>query len=149
MYLKLIINKKKLIIFSICLLVLILGTRFALLIIPKFPLIFPGCPFAHFFHLYCPGCGGTRAVALLMHLHPIRSFLYHPVVIYIVFLLSFFYIKMCIILIRHPKGKEITIHLGFLWGALALIIAHFLIRNILLILFNFDYIGDLIQYWHP
>lgn len=32
--------------------------------------------------LYCPGCGGTRAVRALLSGHPVLSFLYHPVVPY-------------------------------------------------------------------
>lgn len=43
------------------------------------------------FHLatgyYCPGCGGTRAIASLLHGQLFRSFLYHPVILYTVFLL--------------------------------------------------------------
>ena len=43
------------------------------------------------FHLatgyYCPGCGGTRAIASLLHGQLFRSFLYHPVILYTAFLL--------------------------------------------------------------
>lgn len=28
---------------------------------------FPICPSAQFFHIYCPGCGSTRAVWCLLH----------------------------------------------------------------------------------
>ena len=42
------------------------------------------------FHLvtgyYCPGCGGTRAIASLLHGQLFRSFLYHPVILYTAFL---------------------------------------------------------------
>ena len=38
------------------------------------------------FHLmtgwYCPGCGGTRALAELLKLHIVKSFLYNPMVLY-------------------------------------------------------------------
>lgn len=43
------------------------------------------------FHLatgyYCPGCGGTRAIASLLHGQLFCSFLYHPVILYTAFLL--------------------------------------------------------------
>ena len=33
-------------------------------------------------HIYCPGCGGTRALAELLKLHIVKSFLYNPMVLY-------------------------------------------------------------------
>ena len=42
----------------------------------------PPCLMRTVLGLYCPGCGGTRAVILLLEGHPIRSFFYHPVVLY-------------------------------------------------------------------
>ncbi|MBQ6855594.1 MAG: DUF2752 domain-containing protein, partial [Lachnospiraceae bacterium] len=35
------------------------------------------CMFRMLTGLYCPGCGGTRAVKALLTGHPIQSFLYH------------------------------------------------------------------------
>lgn len=32
--------------------------------------------------LYCPGCGGTRAVKYLLTGHPVLSLCYHPLVLY-------------------------------------------------------------------
>ena len=40
------------------------------------------CLFQQMTGLYCPGCGGTRAVRALLAGHPFLSFLYHPVVPY-------------------------------------------------------------------
>lgn len=46
------------------------------------PEFFPGCVFLRLTGLYCPGCGGTRAVAYLFGGHPINSFFSHPLVPY-------------------------------------------------------------------
>ena len=42
----------------------------------------PECEFLAVTGLYCPGCGGTRAVKSLLRGDLIRSFLYHPFVMY-------------------------------------------------------------------
>ncbi len=42
----------------------------------------PPCPIHRLTGLYCPGCGATRAVVELAGLHPLRSFCYHPFVLY-------------------------------------------------------------------
>lgn len=37
-------------------------------------IISQGCSFKTKFHIYCPGCGGTRALKALLQFHPIKSF---------------------------------------------------------------------------
>lgn len=44
--------------------------------------LLPGCIFYEKYHLFCPGCGGTRAVICLLQGDIIGSFLYHPFVVY-------------------------------------------------------------------
>lgn len=47
------------------------AVAFALAILLRFPpeqyRLYPQCPFYQFFHLECPGCGSTRALAALLH----------------------------------------------------------------------------------
>ena len=42
------------------------------------------CLFHFFTGFYCPGCGGTRAIRLLVQGDLAGSFLYHPFVLYMV-----------------------------------------------------------------
>ena len=43
------------------------------------------CVFQELTGLYCPGCGGTRALKALMKGDVITSILYHPLILYVVF----------------------------------------------------------------
>ena len=36
------------------------------------------CIFKERFHLYCPGCGGSRSLLALLTFDPVRSFIYFP-----------------------------------------------------------------------
>ena len=42
----------------------------------------PKCLFHLVTGYYCPGCGGTRALYLFLTGHWIKSFLFHPLVVY-------------------------------------------------------------------
>lgn len=44
----------------------------------------PPCAFHEFTGLYCPGCGGTRAVRFLIRGNVEKSFIYNPIVLYAV-----------------------------------------------------------------
>lgn len=44
--------------------------------------IVPSCAFYSDTGIYCPGCGGTRAVVSLLKGNIVQSFLYHPFVLY-------------------------------------------------------------------
>lgn len=57
---------------------------FAVLMITDFKILsgIGGCIFFERTGLYCPGCGGTRAVISLLRGKVVQSFLYHPFVIY-------------------------------------------------------------------
>ena len=47
--------------------VLICGAVVLYFFYPDWQRFFPSCPFYESFHLYCPGCGSTRATYCLLH----------------------------------------------------------------------------------
>ena len=83
--------------------------------------------------LYCPGCGGTRAIAFLLHGDFLHSLVYHPFVPYAFVLCTWFMISQTIQ--RLSKGK-IAIGMRYrdiyLWIALGLVLANCLIKNLVL-----------------
>lgn len=84
--------------------------------------------------LYCPGCGGTRAMISLFHGDILHSFVYHPLVPYTAIVCGWFMISQTIQRISRNRLR-IGMHYRdfWLWGALVLVAANFLLKNILLI----------------
>lgn len=88
---------------------------------------------------YCPGCGGTRAVYFLLRGHVLRSFCYHPIVLYSVVIGEWFMISQTIE--RISRGRfRIGMHVReiYLWAGLGIIVVNFLIKNAALIIFHID-----------
>lgn len=81
------------------------------------------------FHLvtgwYCPGCGGTRALYLFLTGHWMLSFCFHPLVLYTFFTFVYIGIRKICNHKYHPGAP-------LLWGALVLVLANFIIKNVCL-----------------
>lgn len=114
---------------------------------PLSEMLHASCAIHDFFHIYCPGCGGTRAVYLMMHFHPVESFLYHPLVPFVTVLLAEYYVGAVITLIRKNGKRYYYLRDWFCYIALGIILVNWILRNVLLIKFHIDYIGDLVQFW--
>lgn len=112
----------------------------------QYPAFFPPCSLKSFFHLYCPGCGGTRALEHLLHLRFVQSLLCNPLVLFMAVSLIYYWLKTLIELIRQHGDAFFAIHLGFLWAFLAILVSFFLIRNFLLLKFGIDYLGELTEF---
>jgi hypothetical protein len=104
-----------------------------------------GCIMRRFF-IYCPLCGGTRAVGALVRFDFLAAWNYNPLVV----LLSF----ACIALdlwawVRYFQKKEPYILFpNWVWIALgAVLIIYFILRNCLMIFFGIDPTGDLVYFW--
>ncbi len=105
------------------------------------------CMFAVVTHLYCPGCGGTRAIKSLLDFHFIESFLYNPLVLVSGLVCAYFYIGAIITRIRRNDKVYAPFNEWLLWFILIVLGANVIIRNILLAFWGIDYIGDLAKYW--
>ena len=96
---------------------------------------FPGCLLLRFTGFYCPGCGGTRAVIALFQGQFVKSFFYHPLVIYVAAVGGWYLISHTIELIS--KGKY-SIGMRYrdiyLYLAAALILINWIVKNLLIFL---------------
>lgn len=89
--------------------------------------------------LYCPGCGGTRAVRALLAGDFGASFAYHPFVLFAAVLGGWFMVSQTIE--RISRGHiRIAMHMReiYLWAALGIVIVNCLIKNIALLVFHVD-----------
>ncbi len=86
--------------------------------------------------LYCPGCGGTRALAALVQGKILLAIWYHPLVPYGVFLYLGFMISQGLHRLGVKKIKGWKFHIGFLWGALIILVVNFFVKNILRVCFG-------------
>lgn len=93
-------------------------------------------------HIYCPGCGCTRALEELLRLRPIASFLSNPMVL-LGGLCAIYYEISLFRAARHRTRASALPAILYV----AAILVFFVIRNILLIAFRVDYLNDLVLFW--
>ena len=105
-----------------------------------------GCVMVRVFGLYCPGCGGTRAVSELLRFRFAKALSYNSFVVLVVFLLLVGDIFLWIGAIR---GKKPLLRVpGWLWIALVTVMLLYgVLRNLLMIFGGYDPVGDLGLFW--
>ena len=97
------------------------------------------CLFRAVTKIYCPGCGGTRAVYLLLTGHPVLSFLYHPIVLYTVFACVYIGVRFAINALIPPVGRNpFRLTPVWLWGALAILLVNWGVKNFFLLALHID-----------
>ena len=107
---------------------------------------FIGCFFHDRLFLYCPLCGGTRAVRELLRFQFGKAFAYNPVVV--LGILGFLILDG-IALIRLLRGKR-RLYLVPAWGwilGVIVLVTYGILRNYLMIRWGYDPTGDLVRFW--
>ena len=114
---------------SVPLLTLLLYLLHKKVLLPLAP--FSVCIWDRYFGIYCPGCGGTRAIEALLKGDFIACFKYHPIVGYSVLLYLIYMIRQAAYLLSGKRLKRVRFHSWYLYGALIIILSNCLIRNYL------------------
>lgn len=91
------------------------------------------CIFHEITGLYCPGCGGTRAVMALLKGHIITSFTYNPIVLYGAVMYIWFMGSQMLERLSRGRIKGLKYRHIYLWLALLMVVVNCIVRNILLI----------------
>jgi hypothetical protein len=117
---------------------------------PALP-IRPICYLKKYLHLYCPGCGATRAFLSLLQGKFLQSIFYNPLLLALIGLLAFYDISLIQSVFTKktpfcttPLFQKCQNRLAILFSILVLF--YFIFRNAMLIFFQIDPLGDLIPY---
>lgn len=102
--------------------------------------VMPGCPARLYLHLYCPGCGGSRALHLFLQGRFLMSFLYHPIVLYVALIYIPFMVTQTLGYVTKGKIRGMLMRMGYLYGALAVIGINWVVKNVLLIGWGIDFL---------
>lgn len=89
------------------------------------------------FHVYCPGCGGTRAVFALLRGDVLQSLYYHPVVVYTVVMYAWYLISNTVQWLSKEKiriGTNFKTWYGVV--AIVIIVVNWVVRNVLLLVWE-------------
>lgn len=96
------------------------------------------CLFDTFLGIYCPGCGGTRAVAALLHGHFLKALWYHPLVPYTAVLYGGFMGSHALNRLGLKKIRGWRFHNWYLYTAVGIIAVNFVVKNVLRICFGIE-----------
>lgn len=91
----------------------------------------PPCVFSTYLQVYCPGCGGTRAVEAFLHGRILESVWCHPIVLYTVIVFGGFMLTQSLERLGVRQIRGWRFHDWHLYGAVVVLICNFLLKNLL------------------
>lgn len=122
--------------------IMAVGT-FAMMLLQCFDIIPPmPCMVHDVLHIYCPGCGGTRALFAMLKGQFLKSLYYNPSILTGTLLVLYYEIGVIITLLK-KNGKSYFYRNGiFVYLYVVFIVVFTIVRNYRLIAFGIDPLGD-------
>lgn len=87
-------------------------------------------------HVYCPGCGGTRSLIALLRGDLLKALYYHPALVVTVVGVSVYMLSQSIWRLRGKRGWVMHYQSWWAPGIAVLLVFSCLLRNVLLIFFD-------------
>ncbi|GGP76760.1 DUF2752 domain-containing protein [Streptosporangium pseudovulgare] len=97
---------------------------------PGEPGHYPPCPFLALTGLYCPGCGGLRAVHALVHGDPASALGFNPFVVALVPVAALVWGRWVLLSWRGRPFAMKSVQANYVWSFLALMILFWILRNV-------------------
>ena len=91
--------------------------------------------------IYCPGCGGTRAVNHLIHGHLLKSLWYHPLVPYTAAVAGAYVISHTMNIITKGKVRAMLFRPIYLYIAIGIVAVNWIVKVAFILFFGIYLIG--------
>ena len=92
--------------------------------------------------LYCPGCGGTRAVKYLLQGQILKSIQYHPLVVYVAVVAAGGAASHLLARILHRPGLKMSKYDWYVYIGIGVIVVNWIFKNILLVVWRIDLLAE-------
>ena len=115
--------------------IILLGAVF-LWMARRLPTEFEGCVFRAALGLYCPGCGGTRAVWALLRGDIPMALYYHFPAVYGVALYVVYFVSQTLMRVSRGRIRGMQFRPVYLYVMLGMIVVNFIAKNVMLGVFH-------------
>lgn len=95
-------------------------------------------------HVYCPGCGGTRAFFSFIRGHFWTSFLYNPAVVLGAALILYYEVRVGYILWRDREQARYKGSLIPVYVYIGIVLLYATVRDVLLVKYGIDLLGNVL-----
>ncbi|MGN0496949.1 MAG: DUF2752 domain-containing protein [Lachnospiraceae bacterium] len=106
-------------------------------VIPTIP-----CMMHDLLHIYCPGCGGTRAAFALLHGHIIKSICYNPILLIGLILIVYYECGVLLTIIKKNGKKYYIANAWPVYVYLIFVFVYAIFRDVMLLGFQIDMLHD-------